>query len=339
MFSIYLLGFLIYPSWRGLPSRSDSERSEALLESADREQDAVNTMLPWRDVLRLSSTFAPFWLAANWTFNASLCSKCGTGTSVASNTIISSTGTLFTFLLSLLFLKDERDGLRVAMIKGFCVSLSFVGVTFVTSFDGSSKEGESQWGDMLALISAFFFGAYSVLLKMKIPDENTVHLPMFFGFLGVVSTAICIPILVFLHVAGIETFELVPWGVVGYLTVNSLVGTVLSDLLWAQGVILTSPLVVNIGMSLTIPLAFLADKLNPTTEDPPMSWEYLLGASLVLGAFLGITGVTAVSVHTETEMQTTPRSSMCPDADAEREGEEVEARHGPASGSDTPQDM
>lgn len=32
---------------------------------------------------------------------------------------------------------------------------------------------------------------------------------MFFGFLGVVSTAICIPILVFLHVAGIETFELV----------------------------------------------------------------------------------------------------------------------------------
>jgi hypothetical protein len=34
----------------------------------------------------------------------------------------------------------------------------------------------------------------------------------------------------------------------------------------AQGVILTSPLVVNIGMSLTIPLAFVADQVAPSSS-------------------------------------------------------------------------
>ena len=51
--------------------------------------------------------------------------------------------------------------------------------------------------------------------------------------------------------------------VMAALTINGLVGTVLSDLLWAQAVLLTSPLAVNLSTCLTIPLAFLVDHVKP----------------------------------------------------------------------------
>jgi solute carrier family 35 protein F5 len=54
------------------------------------------------------------------------------------------------------------------------------------------------------------------------------------------------------------------------VTINGMIGTVLSDVLWAKAIVLTSPLTVNLGMSLTIPLSCLADYINPNSQKPPM---------------------------------------------------------------------
>lgn len=49
--------------------------------------------------------------------------------------------------------------------------------------------------------------------------------------------------------------------ILGFIVLNGLCDNVLSDYLWARAIVLTSPTVATVGLSLTIPLAFLSDAL------------------------------------------------------------------------------
>ena len=70
--------------------------------------------------------------------------------------------------------------------------------------------------------------------------------------------------------------------IVGFLVLSGLCDNVLSDYLWARSVLLTSPTVATIGMSITIPLAMASDAiLNGGRPD----WTAIAGALLVLLGF------------------------------------------------------
>jgi hypothetical protein len=102
-------------------------------------------------------------------------------------------------------------------------------VTLVTLTD--RDEGEHTfWGDGLALFSACCYGAYCSLLKYKIRDENQVNMPMFFGYVGLFNMLILWPVIIVLHYTGIEPFELPSLQIVLYLTINGLIGTVVSGM-------------------------------------------------------------------------------------------------------------
>ncbi|KAJ2579718.1 hypothetical protein IWW49_006544 [Coemansia sp. RSA 1797] len=68
------------------------------------------------------------------------------------------------------------------------------------------------------------------------------------------------------------------------VAVNALVGTFVSDYLWLQAMLMTSPLVVTLGLALTIPLSMAGDVLLKGVE---VSLPYYVGALLVLAAFIG----------------------------------------------------
>ena len=102
------------------------------------------------------------------------------------------------------------------------------------------------------------------------------------------------PGLLVLHYTGLEPFELPSQRVMGLLVINAVIGTFLSDYLWLLAMLMTSPLVVTLGLSLTIPLAILADwLLGQTLPAMAMYWS---GAALILVSFLAINAdaVTAV---------------------------------------------
>jgi hypothetical protein len=73
-----------------IPSQSHIAARE---DGADEVQDDAPDIV---HAIRLACVFCPLWFAANYTFNASL-----SLTSVASNTVLSTTSGLFTFLLGL----------------------------------------------------------------------------------------------------------------------------------------------------------------------------------------------------------------------------------------------
>lgn len=79
LFSLYLVGFLFCPSWRGvLPAQHEtSERQdESLLPASGLETppggsaEGVRSSLSAADTARLAVKLAPSWLVANWSFNA-----------------------------------------------------------------------------------------------------------------------------------------------------------------------------------------------------------------------------------------------------------------------------
>ncbi|KAJ1988885.1 hypothetical protein H4R33_002257 [Dimargaris cristalligena] len=235
--------------------------------------------LSMKETAKLSLTFCLLWFAANGCSNASL-----SYTSVSNSTILCSTSGLFTLILGVLVRVERLTVLRVASVVA-----SIGGVYLVTtSVTQSAEEGPRGHtrlvGDILAIVSAFFYGCYTILIKLKIDNEDRVHMPTFLGFVGLFNLVLLWPIFFVLHYTNVEPFELpVGLDMWGMILLNALIGTFLSDYLWLLAVLMTSPLVVTLGIALTNPLAMLGDLMFKGMEMTPWYW---VGAALVMIGFL-----------------------------------------------------
>ncbi|CAE7789589.1 unnamed protein product [Symbiodinium sp. CCMP2592] len=82
--------------------------------------------------------------------------------------------------------------------------------------------------------------------------------------------------------SGVQAFALPSRPVWGSLVVNALIGTNLSDVLWAYAVQLTTPLTATLGLSLTVPFGMISDVLLRGKE---FDAQYICGSLLVLLGF------------------------------------------------------
>ena len=155
--------------------------------------------------------------------------------------------------------------------------------TFYNNSDDNTP-ANPLFGNFLALIGAFFYGCYTILLKLRIQDESRVNMPLFFGFVGIFNIILLWPVFFVLHFIGLEQLQLPPNSTIWtMIVINALIGTFLSDYLWLLAVLMTSPLTVTLGLSLTIPLALIGDVFF---KGLLMSNGYWLGAIMVVGGFI-----------------------------------------------------
>lgn len=245
--------------------------------------------LTQKQTARLSLQFWLLWFMANWTLNASL-----EFTSVASSTVLASTSGFFTLIVTWSF---EME--RVSRLKVVGVFTSFLGVASVAYSDRSQAldvvgllgaisvskiVGTALFGDVLALSSAIFYALYVTLLKVRIQDESRINMPLFFGFVGLFNIFLAPPAYAFLHFTGIERMEW-PNAERAWITIlaNMLI-TLSSDYLYVLAMLKTTPLVVTVGISLTIPFALIGDFLIATHP----ARQAILGAFLVLASFVAV---------------------------------------------------
>lgn len=87
-------------------------------------------------------------------------------------------------------------------------------------------------GIVLALLSAFFYAAYLVLVKHKSDTEEKIDIPLFFGFVGLWNLLLMWPVFFVLNFTQIESFELPNKRQFVVLFLNGFVGTVLSEAIW-----------------------------------------------------------------------------------------------------------
>ncbi|KAF9940739.1 hypothetical protein BGZ75_005739 [Mortierella antarctica] len=284
----------------GVASGTQSSTESVLEQGSTHHQE--EQPLNHREIAELSFAFCILWFAANWATNASLAY-----TTVASSTILASMSGFFTLAIGAM-LKTES----FSTLKFIAVCASVIGVALVSESDRGGENPTNNFGanpsepraplfgDFLALLSALFYGCYTVLLKVRIQNESRVNMSLFFGFVGLFNIVLLWPMFGVLHWTGIEPFELPSdTTVVWMIGVNAIVGTFVSDYLWLLSMLMTSPLVVTLGLSLTIPLALLGDVVG---YGRVLGAAYWVGAALVLAGFFGVNGV-ALSERDEMDRQ------------------------------------
>lgn len=167
-----------------------------------------------------------------------------------------------------------------------------------------------ETGDILASISAVLYGAYSVVMKKRVENEDRVNMPLFFGMVGFFNLVLLWPGFFILHITGVETFELPPtrkiWAILLVMPPDyrftaiqpisifdqttdqkqlNAVSSFVSDYCWAYAMLLTTPLVVTVGLSLTIPLSLIGQIVLSSQYSSGLYW---VGAFVVVLSFLFI---------------------------------------------------
>lgn len=255
--------------------------SASMILAAGGRYDKLNL----RQTTWLSLEFSMLWFSANY-----LAVACLEHTSVASATIFTSLSSMFTLLFCAV---SGVEGFT--MRKFFGVVASVVGIALVSSIDLSGKSdenrgqfphkspGEIAVGDAMALLSAVVYGAYVTVMKQRVGHEDRVSMPLFFGLVGLFNVLLLWPGFFILHFSGLETFELPPTDQVWTIILLNSLSSFASDMSWAYAMLLTTPLVVTVGLSLTIPLSLVGEMIQYNKYSSGLYW---VGALVVVLSFL-----------------------------------------------------
>ncbi|SAM06402.1 hypothetical protein [Absidia glauca] len=292
-----------------------------LQEKSGQEQDSTTTKLSTYETIKLSLAFCILWFFANYTTNASLAyTSVGSSTILASMSgnkldyAPLDTKNLIGGIVDRIIYpwywrhvqcRKDYNG-ETSLCLHQVVIFSFVGVILVSysdqrshlphpptpplenidTTDSNSRLSAALVGDILALLGAVFYGCYTTMLKVRIGDEDRIDMPLFFGFVGAFNVLLLWPLFPLLDWLGIETFQL-PFNSTLWVMVllNAFIGTFLSDYLWLLAMLMTSPLVVTLGISLTIPLALFGDVVFKHFVP---QCQYALGALLVVIGFFSV---------------------------------------------------
>ncbi|MCJ1393185.1 hypothetical protein MMC18_006057 [Xylographa bjoerkii] len=278
--------------------------SKTFLRAAHSQHEAG---LSVRDTAKLSLEFCILW--ANYFIAA-----CLEYTTVASSTILMSTSSIWTLLLGAL-LKVEMFTVK----KMIGVLASLAGIILISTVDlsGSTDKNRGSFphksptqiaiGDALALGSAVLYGIYTIFMKKRIGDEGKVDMLLFFGFVGAFNMAALWPGFLVLHFTGLETFQLPPTNRIWTIVIVNSITSLVSDFCWAYAMLLTSPLVVTVGLSLCIPLSLIGQMIiNSQTS----SIVYWIGACVVFLSFIFINHESQEDEVTQTPEQTEDNFSL-----------------------------
>ncbi|KAE9373515.1 hypothetical protein N431DRAFT_337117 [Stipitochalara longipes BDJ] len=252
------------------------------------EPQRPDEILSVRETAKLSLEFCLLWFGANY-----LVAGCLEYTSVASSTILTSTSSIWTLIFGALVRVEHFSYKKLIGVLG-----SLAGIILISTVDLSGKDndenrgnfphksqGEIAVGDAMAFGSAIMYGIYTVVMKKRIGNEDRVNMPLFFGLVGLFNVIFLWPGFLILHFTGVEKFGFPPTGKIWTIVLLNSASSFISDYCWAYAMLLTTPLVVSVGLTMTIPLSLIGQMILSSQYSSALYW---VGAIIVLLSFLFI---------------------------------------------------
>ena len=293
------------------------------------------------------------WMGSNVCSNLAL-----EYTSLTENNIIYATTGLWSLLFAVLWGVEPAGKTLPARVLGGVITVLGAAVASIgDSAASDSGTGKSAMmrvlGDVICFASNAFFGAYIVSLRI---DDVCEKRPFyFFSLLGsrvavlfVIPLAVLfvIPLAVYLAIVVMLSSNH-SWDVVlarktgfamvngygrdfGVIAVKSVLATFGMDFFLAQAAIYTTPTVASIGISFSIPLAFLVDvfikKVFPVNDTKAVALQ-VTGALIVVVGFV-IAALFSEDDHHDAKKETTDDNTS-PLLDVDNDDDDTEACRGP----------
>jgi len=270
---------------------NDTVRKDEALEEPKFVGGDPKTSLPpftFHELARIASFIFLIYTTAVY-----LCNLSFQHTSVTSSMIMATTNGIFLLFFGLAFGTDQ-----VALIKLLAVSLS-AGGAFILVF-GELSHGEWRLtGNLMSLGSSTLYSLYSILLKkMSGGDVTRLSFPLLLALMGSACMLTTWPLFILLHLTAIEPFiwpyDLTSWASILF---NTIFGFLLPAYLWTAAATLTSPLVVAVGMSCTVPVTLVFELMY----SKEVQWYSVVAGVLVVAGFLMMNNRTICTADSESD--------------------------------------
>ena len=226
-------------------------------------------------------SLAPAIFLSDYAYNCGL-----QHTTVASCAVLLSTTCVFVFCLSFVL---KIEAFEFGKLLG--VMLAVAGTVLTTVHDAQdnpdnpkNQTRDQLWGDVVSLLAAVAYAVYSVQARLFCPEKDELYsLSLILAYVGVLCAIPLLPMAVY------ELVLLKPnLRVFGILVVKGLLDFAVTDYLLFRAITLTNATIANVGLALTIPIAFAADFVVKQQTFSPMQ---------IAGAFTVLLGFILVNIY------------------------------------------
>lgn len=197
-------------------------------------------------------------------------------TALSSNEVLTTMMAPWALILSILLMPKER---HCILFKSLAILLCLSGTFIIARADEDQEEGRVM-GDLCIVLSALMYGTFDVYLRYNFAED--VDLRGIMIIMGSWTSLALLPVIYLCDLIGLETFNAPNLEQFVGLMFVVLSGSFMAEYCMAKAVMILSPFVASVGITLNVPLSIGIDALlNSVT----FKWSFSIGAILCMSGF------------------------------------------------------